>query len=141
MIILDTDVLSELMRSRPDASVQRWIEEQAPANLFTTSVTKAEILYSIELLSAGKRRDALLAASAKMFNVLLSQRILGFEDDSALPFAMIAADRRSKGRPISDLDAQIAAIARTHNAPLATRNRSDFESCGIELIDPWQAER
>ncbi len=129
------------MKPRPDPSVQLWIEEQAPVNLFTTSVTKAEILYGIELLSAGKRRDGLLAASGKMFNVLLSQRILAFEDEAAEAFAIIAATRRAKGRPISDLDAQIAAIARTHHAPLATRDTSDFANCGIELIDPWQAER
>ncbi len=140
MIIVDTNVLSELMKPRRDPSVQRWIEEQVPANLFTTSVTKAEILYGIELLPAGKRRDGLLAASDKMFNVLLSQRILAFEDEAAEAFAMIAAGRRAKGRPISDLDAQIAAIARTHHARLATRNTNDFANCGIELIDPWQAK-
>ena len=141
MIILDTNVLSELMRPRPDPYVQQWIEEQKSINLFTTSVTKAEVLYGIELLSPGKRRDGLLAAAEKMFSVLLSQRILGFESDSAPHFAVIAVHRRSKGRPMTDLDAQIAAIALTHKAPLATHNLADFEDCGIELIDPWQAER
>jgi predicted nucleic acid-binding protein len=140
VIILDTNVLSELMKSRPDPSVKRWTEEQALGNLFTTSVTKAEILYGIELLPQGKRREGLVAMAESIFEVGFAGRVLAFEDETARPFATIAADRRSKGRPISDLDAQIAAIVRTHKATLATRNRSDFENCGIELVDPWHAE-
>jgi predicted nucleic acid-binding protein len=116
----------------------RWIKEHALADLFTTSVTKAEVLYGIELLPPGKRRQGLAAMAEGIFKGGFAERILGFESDSAPHFATIAADRRSKGRPISDLDAQIAAIACTHKAPLATRNRSDFENCGIELIDPWR---
>jgi predicted nucleic acid-binding protein len=138
VIILDTNVLSELMRPRPAPAVQRWMEEQARLDLFATSVTQAEILYGIELLPSGRRRDGLVAAAEKMFSVLLSQRILGFESDSASHFAAIAAGRRSMGKPITDLDAQIAAIARTHKATLATRNVSDFEDCGIELTNPWR---
>jgi hypothetical protein len=141
MIILDTNVLSELMKPRPNPDVAQWITEQPRRELFTTAVTKAEMLYGVELLSAGKRKDALLAEVEKMFTADLGERVLAFESDSALPFATIAAERRAKGRPISDLDAQIAAVARTHKATLATRNLSDFEDCGIEVINPWRAER
>jgi len=139
VIILDTNVLSELMRPRPDPVVSRWIEEQTRSALFTTSVTKAEILYGIELMPPGKRREALVAMAERMLKVAFAERVLGFESESAPAFASIAADRRAKGRPITDLDAQIAAIALTHRAQLATRNLSDFANCGIELIDPWQA--
>jgi predicted nucleic acid-binding protein len=141
VIILDTNVLSELMKPRQDPAVARWIEKHKLVELFTTSVTEAEVLYGIELLPSGKRREGLLTEAEQMFNIDFAGRILGFEENSALAFARIAADRRSKGRPMTDFDAQIAAIARTHHAPLATRNSSDFENCGIELIDPWQAKR
>jgi hypothetical protein len=139
MIVLDTNVLSEIMRPRPDAGVVRWIAAHALAELFTTSVTKAEVLYGIQLLPPGKRREGLRAEAEKMFDVDFAERVLAFGSDSASAFAVIAADRRSKGKPISDLDAQIAAIALTHKATLATRNISDFENCGIELIDPWES--
>ena len=139
MIIINTNVLSELMKRRQDPAVARWTAKHKLIELFTTSVTKAEILYGIELLPSGKRRDGLLAEAEQMFSIDLAGRILAFDSDSALHFATIAADRRFKGRPISELNAQIAAIARNYNARLATRNTSDFEHCGIKLIDPWQA--
>ena len=137
MIILDTNVLSELMKSQPDKLVLRWIGTHKATDLFITTLTKAEILYGLELLSKGKRRTALKQAARSMFDVDFARRILSFDSDAARQFAIIAAKRRKIGRPISQIDAQIAAIASHHHATLATRNVSDFEECGIEIINPW----
>lgn len=138
MILLDTNVLSELMRPKPSPSVVAWIAQQPAADLFTTAITEAEILYGIELLGKGKRRDALQAAAEGMFTEDLAGRVLPFESDAALHFARIAAHRRALGRPISHADAQIAAIARAHGAKLATANGPDFADCSIDVIDPWR---
>ena len=137
MIILDTNVLSELMRPKPSPGVVEWVARQPAAGLFTTSITEAEIFCGIELLTKGKRREGLLAAAEAMFAEDLAGRILGFESDAARIFSNIAAHRRALGRPISYADAQIAAIAQVRGAKLATRNVADFEDCGLEVLDPW----
>lgn len=137
MIILDTNVLSELMRPKPSARVVAWVAKQPGVELCTTSITAAEIFYGIELLAKSKRREGLLAAAEAMFAEDLGGRILGFESDSARAFSKIAAYRRALGRPISHADAQIAAIAQVRVAKLATRNVADFENCGLDVIDPW----
>jgi predicted nucleic acid-binding protein len=139
IVILDTNVVSEPMRSSPAEAVQAWWSQQQPGDLFITAVTVAEILYGIELLPHGKRRVALLAGAELMFGKVLSGRILPFDEDAARAFAAIGAGRREQGRPIADLDAQIAAIARSRGAILATRNTADFEHCGIRLVNPWIA--
>ena len=138
MIILDTNVLSELMKTKPDPSVVRWIEEHKAIDLFITTLTQAEILYGLEILSLGKRRTSLIAAATSMFELDFAERILPFDIDAAQIFATIAAKRRAIGRPISQIDAQIAAIAFHHDATLATRNIKDFEECDLNLIDPWK---
>jgi predicted nucleic acid-binding protein len=137
MIVLDTNVLSEALKPLPSDAVLRWLGAQAPSDAFTTSITVAEILYGIEMLPAGKRRAQLLAATEKMFVEQFEDRILPFDESAARLFAGIVASRVAFGRPISQLDAMIAAIARLHRAALATRNTADFENCGITLIDPW----
>ena len=137
MIILDTNVLSELMRSKPSPGVVAWVARQPAAELFTTSITEAEIFYGIELLTKGKRREGLLAAAEAMFAEDLVGRIFGFESDAARVFSTIAAHRRALGRPISHADAQIAAIAQVRGAKLATRNGADFKDCGLDVLDPW----
>ena len=137
MIILDTNVVSELMRPKPSAHVLGWVAKQPAADLFTTSITEAEIFYGIELLSKGKRRESLLAAAEAMFEEDFAGRVFGFEGDAARDFSRIAAHRRALGRPISHADAQIAAIARVHRAKLATRNVADFSECSVDVIDPW----
>ena len=139
MIVLDTNVLSELMRPTPSARVVAWIAEQPAADLFTTAITEAEIFYGVELLGKSKRRDALLAAAEGMFAEDFVGRVLTFESDAARHFARIAAHRRAIGRPISHADTQIAAITRAHGAKLATGNGPDFADCGIAVIDPWGA--
>jgi toxin FitB len=141
MIILDTNVLSELMRPRPSDRVSRWIASQSGTELFTTAITEAEIFLGIELLTKGRRRDELLQAAEAMFAQDLGGRILGFESDAARLFSEIAARRRVLGRPISHADAQIAAIAKLTNARLATRNISDFDHCEIHLINPWAEDK
>ncbi len=137
MIILDTNVLSEFMRPRPSPEVVAWVAKQPATELFTTSMTEAEIFYGIELLTKGKRRERLLAAAEAMFAEDLAGRILGFESDAARVFSKIAAHRRALGTPISHADAQIAAIAQLRGAKLATRNVADFENCGLNVLDPW----
>lgn len=102
-----------------------------------TTVNVAEILYGIELLPRGKRRDGLISAAETMFAEEFVSRILSFDEPAARAFAEIAASRRSQGRPISEFDAQIASIARCNEATLATRNVADFEGCGIRVVNPW----
>jgi predicted nucleic acid-binding protein len=137
--VLDTNVVSEPMLALPSVIVQTWWSRQQPGALFITAVTVAEVLYGIELLPQGKRRAALLAGAELMFGKVLAGRVLPFDEDAARAFAQIAAVRRGQGRPISDLDAQIAAIARSRGAILATRNTADFEDCGVRLVNPWLA--
>ena len=140
MTILDTNALSELMRPRPLLELVAWVAKQPATELFTTSITEAEIFYGIELLTKGKRREELLVAAEAMFAEDLAGRVFGFESDAARIFSKIAAERRALGRPISHADAQIAAIARTRSAKLATRNVEDFEECGLDVIDPWNGD-
>ena len=137
MIVLDTNVISELMRAEPDAGMLSWMERQAMAGLFTTTLTQAEIFYGLALLPEGRRRETLVAAAQPMFDVDLAGRVLPFDIDAALAYPVIAAGRRQSGQPISQIDAQIAAIVRSRGARLATRNVRDFENCGIGLVDPW----
>jgi hypothetical protein len=139
VIVLDTNVISELMKPAPAGSVLRWMAEHPATGLYTTSVTQAEILHGIMLLPAGKRRNALEAAAEAMFNEDFGGRILPFGPDAARPYAQIAAQRRRAGRPISQFDAQIAAVARSAGAAIATRNVTDYEGCGVKVLDPWEA--
>ena len=137
MIILDTNVVSELMRPAPTSTISRSLSKYSADELHSTSVTLAEILYGVELLPPGKRKSDLLAGAERLFRVVLGGRILPFDESAAQAFSRIAAGRRTRGRPISELDAQIAAIASVHGATLATRNTSDFEGCGIRFVNPW----
>jgi len=137
MIILDTNVLSELMKANPSTNVMGWTAAQPPSSLFTTTITQAEILYGLELLPDGVRREALADAVAGMFDKDFSGRVLSFDGPAAQAYAVIAAERRQAGRPIAQFDAQIAAITRSRGAAVATRNASDFKGCGIHVVNPW----
>ncbi len=137
MIILDTNVVSELMRDSPQQTVLIWIGDQPVSSLFVTTVTEAEILTGIALLPYGRRRRDLSDAADRVFATLFVGRILGFDSDAANIYAEIFAQRHAAGSPISHVDCQIAAIARSHGAAVATRNITDFEGVGVELINPW----
>jgi toxin FitB len=137
MILLDTNIVSELMRREPGAQVVAWIEERPRSGLGITAITQAEILYGIELLPKGRRKHALLTAVQTMFSEDFRGRIYPFNSDAAYAFAKISAHRQTQGKPISQLDAQIAAIVQTVGAELATRNVTDFEECGITVLNPW----
>ncbi|QMS90266.1 type II toxin-antitoxin system VapC family toxin [Nostoc edaphicum CCNP1411] len=138
MIILDTNVLSELMKPKKSEIVRSWAAQQSLMSLFTTTITQAEILYGIALLPTGKRRDKLSQAAQLMFSEDFAGRVLPFDQAAAIAFANIASQRRHNGTPISQADAQIAAICYTHAATIATRNFSDFEGCDISIINPWE---
>jgi predicted nucleic acid-binding protein len=135
--ILDTNVVSVPMRPSPSAAVLAWLSESHERGpLFVTTITVAEILFGIELLPRGKRRDQMLIQAEATFAEDFVGRVLPFDEDAARAFPEIAARRRAQGRPIADFDAQIAAIARSRDALLATRNTADFEGCGIRLVTP-----
>jgi predicted nucleic acid-binding protein len=137
MIVLDTNVISELMRPRPSPGIIAWVTRNPVTELFTTSITEAEIFYGIELLPQSDRRVALLAAAEAMFAEDLAGQIFGFDSEAARMFSKIAARRRKLGKPISHADAQIAAICRVNGAKLATHNVADFVDCELEIVDPW----
>jgi len=140
MIILDTNVISEAMQHVPSPRVLRWLlQSRISGEIFITTITMAEILYRVELLPKGKRRDKLQAEAEALFTVDFPGRILAFGEEAARAFPAIAATRRAQGRPIAELDAQIAAIAVSHRAALATRNTADFEGCGVRLVNPWES--
>ena len=139
MIVLDTNVLSELMRSQPAAAVFAWVAAQPRGMLYTTSLNKAEILYGIAALPDGRRRAALAAAAEAMFTDDFAGRVLPFDEEAAVHYAEIVAARRREGRPIEALDAQIAATTRVAGAELATRDVGDLADCGLTLVNPWEA--
>jgi predicted nucleic acid-binding protein len=139
MIVLDTNVISEMMRAHPAPRVSAWFAANPAPSLFTTALTEAEILYGLSILAAGKRRNALLAAAAAIFAEDLGGRVLAFDSPAAAAYAEIAAARRRSGQPISQTDAQIAAVAKSRGAALATRNTRDFSGCGVALVNPWSA--
>lgn len=139
MTLLDTNVISELMRATPAPSVVNWVSARPSSRLFTSAVSEAEILYGVALLPTGRRRSRLQDVVRAIFSDDFVDRVLPFDRDAARAFAEIAAARRRAGRPIAQLDAQIAAIALSRGAALATRNTRDFEGCGVKLVDPWSA--
>lgn len=139
MIVLDTNVLSEALRPVPEPSVLDWLSSQPRTSLFITTVTRGEILYGIRLLSDGKRRRGLWDAARKIFDADFADQVLSFDNDAADMFADIAASRRMAGKPISQFDAMIVAMARSRGARLATRNTKDFEDCGVDVVNPWTA--
>ncbi len=138
-ILLDTNVISELMRSQPEPAVMDWFERRTGDVFYISVVTQAEIMFGISLLPAGKRRDALERAANEMFSQDFADRCLSFDSSCVTNYATVASGRRRIGQAISTEDALIAAIALTHGYPLATRNIKDFMSInGLTLYNPWQ---
>ena len=139
MIIIDTNVVSELMRAKPDPAVLAWFAGHAADTLFLTAVSEAELRTGAAILPAGQRRDRLVGAIDAMIDQDFAGRILPFDSPAARCYAKIAAARRAAGKPIMDADCQIAAIVRASGAKIATRNVNDFEGCAIDIINPWNA--
>jgi len=137
MIVLDTNVVSELLRAAPATQVEAWLSAQDGAKVYFTAVGEAELRHGVAILPAGRRRTALTKAIEDILEEDFRDRILPFDRDAAGAYAVIAAARRAAGRPISQFDCQIAAIARAHGASVATRNTADYKGCGIALINPW----
>ena len=138
MIILDTNVVSELLRANPAPTVEAWLAGQDGGDIYLTAISEAELRFGVAVLAKGKRREALAEAVNGMLQEDFRDRILPFDSVAALEYASIGAARRAAGRPISQFDCQLAAIARARSAAMATRNVGDFAGCGIEVIDPWQ---
>ncbi|MGA9692901.1 MAG: type II toxin-antitoxin system VapC family toxin [Pseudonocardiaceae bacterium] len=137
MIVLDRNVASELMKPFPAPAVRDWIRVRRGNELYTTSITLAEIRYGIERLPPGRRRDLLMATAEDVF-AAFEEQILPFDAAAAAHYPMIVTRRDRAGLPIDGFDAQIASICRTHDAALATRNLKDFDDTGVDVIDPWQ---
>lgn len=140
MIILDTNVVSELMRDQPTPAVLDWVNTYPSKALFVTTITEAEIGYGVAILPSGKRRDLLAAACQRLFGELFLDRVLPFDRAAARLYPAIAAKRRSKGLPSGALDLQIAAIAKSNGASISTRDVDDFLETGIDVINPWGVE-
>ncbi|KGJ23449.1 type II toxin-antitoxin system VapC family toxin [Paracoccus sanguinis] len=138
MIILDTNVVSELLRPAPEQRVVAWLAGLDGAGVYLTTITEAELRLGVAILPEGRRRDELAEMIDRIIREDFAGRILPFDSRAAEAFAAIAAARRAIGRPILHADCQIAAIARVHGASVATRNMPDFTDCGIDLINPWK---
>ena len=137
--LIDTHVLSELMREKPDQQVLTWFSKQTPSQLHTSAVTHAEILTGIALLPAGKRREGMALAASQIFNEDFFGRCIVFGGLAVEHYALVKVQRQLAGRPIDIPDAQIAAIALAANLQLVTRNTKDFEGIdGLQVINPWQ---
>jgi predicted nucleic acid-binding protein len=139
MPIVDTNVLSEFMRQQPNEAVFSWMNSQPPGDLFTTTITVAEVRQGIAFLPQGRRRNGYEAVADRVFGSTFSGRILSFDVPAGEAFATIVAARRLAGRKISIQDGMIAAIALSVGMAVATRNVAAFEGCGIDVINPWAA--
>ncbi len=137
MIVLDTNVVSEMMRRAPDPGVVRWVDAFAVADVFVTAVTAAELMYGAARLPEGRRKQELVAKVGVLIAEDFKGQVLPFDGLAAVDYADIVASRERDGRPISMADAQIAAICRCYGAALATRNVADFQEVGIHVVDPW----
>jgi predicted nucleic acid-binding protein len=141
MILLDTNVVSELMRPAPSEAVLAWFAAQDAGDLYLSAIGEAELRRGAALLPAGKRRDQLMATIDAMIAEDFAGRILPFDSAAAQAFVLVFLERRAAGRPISFADCQIAATARAQGAAIATRNTADFAGCGIAVIDPWMHQQ
>lgn len=138
MIILDTNIVSELMKPLPAPSLLTWLDQQESDTLYITSITVGEIMYGLHALPAGKRRAALESAFKQVLREAFAERSHPFDDHAAMQYGKIMGACKEKGRGMSVCDGQIAAIVATHQCQLATRNTKDFEACGILLVNPLE---
>ena len=137
MILLDTNVVSELMRKSPDPGVEAWVASHPVVDLYFSAVGEAELRYGAAVMPVGQRRDTLVTDIESMLGAAFDGRILPFDSGAALAYAEVASARRAIGRPVPIADCQIAAIARSRGMVMATRNVRDFADMGVDVIDPW----
>ncbi len=137
MILLDTNVISELVKPSPDPTVVAFLGRAVPAAVFTASVCEAEIRYGLARLPAGRRRNDLLGRVTAFLAEAFGNRILAFDSASATIYGGLRAAREAAGKPIACEDAMIAATARAYGASVVTRNVADFTGCGIKVVNPW----
>lgn len=137
MFILDTNVVSELMRPAPEPALKSWVADRAASSMFLTSVCEAELRFGLATMPSGRRRDGLAANFEWMLRAGFANRVLPFDSAAARAYAEIASGRRAAGHSISQFDGQIAAIARARGMALATRNVGDFRNIGLVLVNPW----
>lgn len=138
MILLDTNIISEMMKQSPNPEVLSWLDDQEVTQTFVTSITIAEISYGINVLPEGVRRQLLEDAFNKAIKTAFKHRILFFDETAAHHYGKLMSHRKQLGRPLSILDGQIASIALTHGAALATRNIRDFSHCELDLLNPFE---
>src|SRR5258708_31986139 len=139
MIVVDTNVVSGLMRRSPSERVVAWVKDQPAREVYTSAVTVAEVLYGIERLPAGRRQEELRSTATEVFGAFADQ-VLAFDPAAAGQYALVVSHRERLGLPIEGFDAQIAAICRARGAKLATRNVADFRETGVDVINPWDDE-
>ena len=137
MIVWDTNVLSEIMKPAPDSNVLSWVDSIPTSQTAVTAITVAEILYGVSRLPDGARRRKLMTVAESIFDEEFRNRILVFDADAAVEYAALVVEREAAGLPIAMADAQIAAICRTHECTLATRNVRDFDRTGVRVLNPW----
>ncbi|MBH0053000.1 type II toxin-antitoxin system VapC family toxin [Salinibacterium sp. SWN139] len=138
MIVLDTNVISELVKPAPSQQVIEWIDAQDSAGLVITALTAAEVRAGVALLPDGRRKQDVGVRMESLLTETFAGFVLAFDIDSSDHYADIVASRSRAGRPISTFDAQIAAVCRQHDAVLATRNTADFTDTGVSLLNPWK---
>ncbi len=140
MILLDTNVISELVRQAPNPAVLAYLRTLAPSVVFTAAICEAEIHYGLARMPAGRKRDQLTARIDALFATGFPEQVVPFDGACAALYGEIRAGREAAGKPITVEDAMIAATARAHGAALATRNVGDFADCGAMVVDPWNPE-
>ena len=138
MILLDTNVLSALMRQKPDAAVIRWLDRQPRTSVWTTAITVFEVRFGLQTMARGTRRTALIAAFDHLLANLIQQRVAHFDSAAAQAAADLMAERQKQGRPGELRDTMIAGIVLATHAALATRNTRHFEDIAASIVNPWE---
>jgi toxin FitB len=138
MILLDTNVISEFMRARPDERVTGWLDTQPSSSLWTTSVNVFEVRLGLETMPAGRRRTGLMASFENWLNEVVQQRIVAYDEAAAREAAQLGAERQRRGRPGELRDTMIAGIVLANHATLATRNVKHFEDIAKSVVNPWE---
>lgn len=138
MILLDTNVVSEVMKTRPAEAVVAWLNGQDSEKLYVSAITIGEIAYGLCILPDGKRRTGLSERFERFVNLAFDQRVLNYDEPAARIYGELMGDRKELGLPMSVPDGQIAAIARLNHLAVATRNVLDFEHCGVYVLNPFE---